>query len=95
MKLLYKPIGIVLGLLAGFAASKIFNAIWAKFDNEEPPKPTTKQTTWVKVLGAAALQGVVMKTVRAAIDRQGARGWEYLTGSWPGEKQPGREGLGD
>jgi len=40
------------------------------------------------VLGAAALQGVVFKTTRVFVDRYGAVGWSYLTGTWPGEKRP-------
>lgn len=88
MKLLYKPFGIVLSLLAGFAAKKVFNVVWGLFDETEPPKPTTQETSWPKVLGAAAVQGVTFKVVKAAVDRSGARGFEYLTGAWPGPKKP-------
>jgi hypothetical protein len=88
VKLIYKPFGIVMGLLSGLVAKKIFEAIWGIFDNEEPPKPTTQETTWPRVLGAAAVQGVTFKIVRAAVDRGGAKGFNYLTGVWPGEKRP-------
>ena len=40
------------------------------------------------VLKAAAVQGIVFQTVRAAVNRGGAQGFEYLTGVWPGEKTP-------
>ncbi|HYF26653.1 MAG TPA: DUF4235 domain-containing protein [Baekduia sp.] len=86
MKLIYKPFGIVLGLLSGFVASKIFNVVWGIFDKEEPPKATTKQTTWPKVVGAAVVQGATFKATRAVVDRAGARGFEHLTGFWPGDK---------
>ena len=46
------------------------------------------EATWVKVLGAAAVEGIAFKTTRAAVDRYGAKGWYYLTGSWPGEIRP-------
>ncbi len=88
MKLIYKPFDIVMGILSGFAAKKLFDAVWGIFDKEEPPKPTTQETTWPRVLGAAALQGVTFKVVRAAVDRGGAKGFDYLTGVWPGEKRP-------
>ena len=88
MKLLYKPFGIVLGLLAGFASKKLFSAVWGIFDNEEPPKPTTQETNWPKVIGAAAVQGVTFKVTRAVVDRAGAKGFYGLTGFWPGEKRP-------
>jgi hypothetical protein len=37
------------------------------------------------VLPAAALQGAVFALVKAAIQRGGARGFERLTGVWPGD----------
>ena len=88
MKFIYKPFGIVLGLLGGILGKRAFNAVWKQVDKERPPKATTKETTIVKVLGAAAIQGIIFKVVRVVIDRAGARGWEHLTGAWPGEKRP-------
>ena len=88
MTLLYKPFGIVFGILAGFVSKKIFEAIWGIFDNEEPPKPTTQQTSWPKVIGAAAVEGVAFKVTRAAVDRAGANGFARLTGFWPGDRTP-------
>ena len=75
MKLIYKPFGIVFGILAGFLSKKLFEAVWGIFDKEEPPKPTTQQTTWPKVLGAAVVEGVTFKVTRAAVDRAGAKGF--------------------
>jgi Protein of unknown function (DUF4235) len=88
MKLLYKPIGIVLGVLAGLLGKRLFDFAWTKLDDEEPPEPTTKEAPWVKVISAAALQGVIFRTTRVVVDRYGAQGWYYLTGSWPGERRP-------
>src|SRR3954471_8624444 len=87
MKILYKPFGLVLGILAGIVSQKLFNAVWGIFDEEEPPKPTTKEADWPKVLGAAAVQGVTFKLMRAVVDRAGAHSFEYFTGVWPGEKK--------
>ena len=88
MGLIYKPFGIVLGILGGLLGKRVFDLIWEKVDDEDPPKATTQQTSWRKVLAAAAVQGMVFKTVRVVVDRWGAIGWHYLTGSWPGEKAP-------
>jgi len=88
MKLIYKPFGIVIGILAGFASKKLFDAVWGVFDEEEPPKPTTQDANWPKVLAAAAVQGVTFKVTRAAVDRAGAQGFYRLTGTWPGDRQP-------
>jgi hypothetical protein len=91
MKILYRPFGIVLGIIAGFVAKHTFNIIWSKFDDEEAPKATQDETSWAKVLSAAAVQGMVFQTVRAAVNRGGAEGFRYLTGVWPGEKSPERK----
>jgi hypothetical protein len=88
MRLLYRPFGIVLGLAAGFLSKSVFNFIWSRIDDEEAPKPTIRDSSWPKVLIAAAIQGVVFQTVRAAVNRGGAEGFQYLTGVWPGEKTP-------
>jgi hypothetical protein len=88
MKLLYKPFGIILGILGGLVGKRVFDFIWTKIDDEDPPKPTTEEAQWGKILATAALQGMIFKATRAIIDRHGANGWYYLTGAWPGEKRP-------
>jgi Protein of unknown function (DUF4235) len=88
MKLLYKPFGILFGLLAGFLARKVFDRVWALIDEEDPPKPTTQDATWPKVVAAAAVEGVTSRVTRAVVDRAGAKGFSTLTGTWPGEKRP-------
>ena len=88
MKLIYKPFGIVLGILGGLLGKKIFDFVWTKIDDEDPPKATTEVAPMSKILVAAAIQGMVFKTTRVVVDRYGAEGWQYLTGTWPGEKRP-------
>ena len=88
MGLIYKPFGIILGILGGFLGKKLFDFAWTKIDDEEPPEATTLETSWAKVIGAAAVQGVIFRVVRVVVDRYGAIGWNYLTGAWPGEKRP-------
>ena len=88
MKLIYRPIGIILGLAAGMLSKSVFNFVWSKIDDEEAPKATIEEVSWAKVLTAAAVQGIVFQTVRAAVNRGGAQGFQYLTGVWPGEKRP-------
>ena len=88
MGLIYKPFGIILGILAGLVGKRLFNFAWTKIDDEEPPKATTEWRRGSKILGAAALQGVIFKVTRVVVDRYGAVGWRYLTGFWPGERRP-------
>ncbi len=91
MGLIYKPLGLVLSIVAALLGKRVFNVAWTKLDDEDPPKATTQETTWPKLVAAAAVQGVIFKTVRVVVDRYGALGWYYLTGSWPGEKRPDPE----
>ena len=91
MKLLYKPFGIVIGLIAGFLARQVFNQVWGHIDDREPPKPTDEETSWSKVLGAAAVQGATFAVTKAAVNRSGAQGFHWLTGIWPGAKRPEKE----
>ena len=88
MKLIYKPFGIIFGILAGLLSKKLFEAVWGIFDKEELFKPTILQTTWPKVIGAAVVEGVTFKVTRAAVDRAGAKGFAHLTGFWPGQEAP-------
>ena len=88
MGAIYKPFGILLGILAGLVGKRIFNFVWTKIDDEEPPGALTEQTTWGKLIAAAALEGLIFRVVRYVIERNGAMGFRYLTGIWPGEKRP-------
>lgn len=89
MKLLYKPFGIVLGIIAGLISRRLVTVIWGRIDpdNEEPPEATTKETTAAKAIGAAVVQSAVFAAVRTGVDRAGAHAFERTTGVWPGEKQ--------
>ena len=91
VRLIYKPFGIILGVLAGLLSKRVFGWIWTKFDEEDPPKPTTEVASWPKVLSAAAVQGITFKVTRAAVDRSAAKGFARLTGVWPGERVPDPE----
>jgi Protein of unknown function (DUF4235) len=91
MGVIYKPIGLTLGILAGLVGKKLFELVWQKLDDQEPPKATTEETTWQRLIAVAAVQGVVFRVTRFAVDRYGAKGFQYLTGYWPGEKRPDPE----
>jgi hypothetical protein len=88
MKLLYKPFGLIAGVLAAMVAKRLFDFAWTKIDEEDPPKGTTQEASWGKIVSAAALEGLIFKTTRVVVDRYAAVGWNYLTGVWPGEKRP-------
>jgi hypothetical protein len=88
MKLIYKPFGIAFALFAAFAGKRLFDFVWTKIDDEDPPKGTTEIAPVSKIVAAAALQGAIFKVTRALVDRWGAKGYAHLTGVWPGERRP-------
>jgi len=86
-KLIYRPVGMVLSLLSGVLASFVFSRVWKAVSGEpEAPKAMEAHRSWRNVLGAAALHGAVFGLVKAAVDRGGARGFERVTGTWPGDE---------
>jgi hypothetical protein len=85
-KVLYAPFGILSSILGGLIASTIFKQVWKRISDEpDPPKPRQSEYGWRELLLAAALQGAIFTVVKTIIDRGGARGFEKLTGAWPGD----------
>jgi hypothetical protein len=85
-KLLYAPFGILSGILGGLIASTIFKQIWKRVSDEpDPPKARQSDYGWKELLPAAALQGAIFTVVKTVVDRGGARGFQKLTGTWPGD----------
>ena len=86
IKLLYKPVGIMVSVLGGILAGAIFKRVWKLAAHEDDaPKATDAERGWREVLAAAALQGAIFALVKAAVDRGAAEGTRKLTGVWPGE----------
>lgn len=88
IKILYKPVGLVAGLLGGVLAGAIFKRIWKLAAGEdEAPKATDAGRSWREILLAAAVQGAIFAVVKAAVDRVAAEGTHKLTGIWPGREE--------
>lgn len=87
-RILYKPFGVVAGVLGGMLAGAIFKRVWSAVANEdEPPEATDERRGWIEVVAAAAAEGAVFGGVKALIDRAGASGFKSLTGAWPGDSK--------
>jgi hypothetical protein len=85
-KLAYRPVGIVASIAAGAIASAVFKQIWKRVaDEEDAPDALQSEYGIGQILLAAALQGAIFAAVKALIDRGGAKGFQRLTGSWPGD----------
>ena len=94
IKLLYKPVGMLVSVLGGILAGMIFKRVWKLTAGEqEAPKATDAARGWREVLLAATLQGAIFAAVKAAVERGAAEGTRKLTGVWPGDdsEQSARE----
>jgi hypothetical protein len=88
VKLIFAPIGIVSGLLAGLVAQKGFDLIWSKFDDEEAPAPDQRDTPYPKLILALIVEGAVFRLTKGLVDHAVRRGFAGATGRWPGEEGP-------
>lgn len=84
MRLIFAPIGIAGGLLAGLIARKGFERLWAVFDEEEPPEPAERDARYAKLIPALLVEGAIFRLTKGIVDRSIRGGFARLTGRWPG-----------
>jgi Protein of unknown function (DUF4235) len=87
-KILFIPVSIVAGLIAGFAGKKLFDLAWGLVDDEEPPEAQHRDVSWPRLALALALQGAIFRAVRGLADRGTRIAFLRATGTWPGEEEP-------
>ena len=89
MKLVYKPFGIILGIVAGLLSKKVFEAVWGIIDKEEPPEPTDPGGRLDE--GPRGRRGPGRHVQGHARRGRPRRGQEllgtHLFGVWPGDKR--------
>jgi Protein of unknown function (DUF4235) len=74
IKLIYKPVSLLVSVLGGMLAGAIFKQIWKLAAREDDaPKASDAQRGWREILPAAALQGAVYPLVKAVLGRGTAR----------------------
>ncbi|HEX2435552.1 MAG TPA: DUF4235 domain-containing protein, partial [Solirubrobacterales bacterium] len=69
MRVLFAPIGIVAGLVAGFIATKLFDFVWSRISEEEAPEPDQRQVSVPMLAVALMLEGAIFRFVRGFVDR--------------------------
>lgn len=87
-KILYRPIGLLGSIVGGLVAGQIFKQVWKRAtpgDNADAPQALQSEYGLRDVLVSAAIQGAIFATVKAVIDRGGARAFQRWTGEWPGD----------
>ena len=88
MKLIFAPIGIAAGLLAGLVAQKAFEKLWAVFDEEEAPAPDHREFPFPKLIAALVVEGAVFRLTKGLVDHGVRSAFARMTGTWPGEERP-------
>lgn len=89
MKVLYQPFGLLVSVLGGVLAGALFKRLWRVVAHEDDsPDAKDRDRGWGEIVTAAALQGALFGTVKAIVDRAGAKGFERATGTWPGNTEP-------
>lgn len=87
MKLMYKPVGMLVSVLGGVLATAAFKKVWKIIaSEEEAPQAIDARRGWREVLLAATVQGAIFGLVKAAVDRGAAETTRKVTGSWPGDE---------
>lgn len=92
MKLVFTPISMAAGLAAGLAAKKLFERIWARIDDAEPPSPEQQEVNWPKLITALVIEGAVFRLVKGLADHGARELTLRYAGAWPGEEKQHRDG---
>ena len=91
MKLLYRPFGIIAALISARLARRLFKTVWARIDQQAPPRASTEHTTLPKVIAAAVIEAATTAATRATVDRASLKWFHFVTGIWAGEKDPAKK----
>lgn len=92
MNLLFRPVGIISGLVAGLIAKKAFEQAWTMIDDQEPPDAEHRELgSRTKFVIALLLEGAIFTLVRGVVDHNARLGFAKYTGAWPGEEYPDKE----
>jgi hypothetical protein len=90
-KLIFMPIGILTGLLAGLLSKKAFALLWGRIDEQDPPQPQNRSADFGKLAVSLALEGALFRLVKGLLDNGSRRGFASVTGAWPGDQEPETE----
>ena len=91
MKVIFTPVSIVAGLIAGQISKKLFDFAWGAVKDEEAPRPKHRRIPYGELVVALLVEGAIARLVRGFVDHGARHGWTRLTGAWPGEEAPEEE----
>lgn len=90
-KVLFLPVSIGGGLLAGLIGKKLFGLIWGVIDDQEPPGAEHRDVSLPKLGLALLIEGALFSLIRGLVDHGSRHAFTRLTGAWPGEETPDPE----
>jgi hypothetical protein len=87
LKLAYKPVGILSGIIGGAIASQVFGLVWKQISKEpHTPQALSRAYGTREVLLAATIQGALFGLIRTAVDRYGMKAYHRFVD----KPRPGR-----
>ena len=87
-RIIFVPIGIVGGPIAGQISKKIFDFIWSRISEEENLSPSTARSPGHSCSRPSPTEGAIFRLAKGLVDRGARTGYMRLTGSWPGKERP-------
>jgi len=88
MSVLFKPVGIVVGLVAGILGKKVFERVWGLVDDEQAPQPKHREVPLGKLAIALIIEGAIFRLIRGFADHGLRHVFAGGTGAWPGPERP-------
>jgi Protein of unknown function (DUF4235) len=88
MKVIFLPISLGSGLLAGLIGKKLFGLIWGAIDDQEPPSAEHREVSVLKLIAALLIEGALFSLIKGLVDHGSRHAFARVTGTWPGDEQP-------
>ncbi len=88
MNVIFRPVGIVSGIVAGIIGKRIFELMWGVIDDEDAPEPKYREISLAKLVVALLLEGAIFRLLRGVADHGARHAFSRLTGEWPGQERP-------
>jgi Protein of unknown function (DUF4235) len=85
-KVVFLPVSIGGGLIAGLIGKKLFALIWGLIDAQAAPKPEHRRVPLGKLTLALIIEGALFSLLKGIVDHGSRHAFTRLTGSWPGEE---------
>jgi hypothetical protein len=86
-KIMFTPLRLLGGVLAGVIGRRTFATAWGLIDNRPAPVPEQREASWRRLALALAMQGAIFGLIRGSFDRGSRAVFSRFTGRWPGEER--------